>query len=1303
MTNAEEGKIPAVGDYETGKRFARNEEQYKLQWTKTMGAMFSDAGEKGECPAPEFEALYDCSAPDYGKALACFTRAADEGNAGAMRALGVMFYHGYGTEKNYPETVNGFQKAAEKSDAQAMSELGRLCEYGFAEVKRDYGKAADWYAGAGPAGGYRLGLLYEKGRGVELNYEKARQCYLGAVESDPRALLALGCMYAAGRGIEQSYGEAMKCFHKASLRGNAVAMRKLGVMWEKGLGVAKNQVKASEWYRRAEESGPQSIRLMKPKNSCETVDAVIATFSYFVQKQKQLEEIRRQIDAEIHRYFGMKKDEIEAEKPGEMESPQGESGRPEQDLEQEKKRVGEKLQAPLKEAENRKQRYLRENEQAYARCAEKLAGECSAAMENPDLPRLDSEIRKRFSEMGASEGDWENYDPAASYPGELMFGVMPRPFELPSSLSAALKSRMPFSYRSGKDFLYPYTIKMPPSLRLLIRYDDDTKNSVMTGIQSFLLKLVRFMPMNSCCITFIDPNDRGANLGLLQKLSEVTAWELCKVYASRESIYDRLRYLEGFVDRTSALLAGMESLHDYNETSDTPVEQHVVVINDYPDNFDQRTKEALETLLQNAQRCGISMIFLSQGTSSDLPEAVQGFSRYDEFEMASDVAGQFFAERTTNGVKVGLDLLPPHCEAFIEKVKAAYLEGVKIDNTWACCEKDLWPAALQDSSEGLKIPFALNARKRLEDLELGGALTAHGLLSGATGSGKSQTLHMLIASITMRYHPDDVELWLIDYKKVEFAEYLNNLPPHVRLIGLERSAEFTFSLLDFIRVEFERRSDLFKNSGVSNITEYKKKFGVRSLPRVILVVDEFHVMTQAIREAPQYVEILENILSEYRVFGLSCFFSDQAVSDGLRGLTEKGRIQLRTRIAMNNDAREIRATLDLDSAGYDETLKHKMARMRPGDVIFRKFKEDTRGEIQPVIDRYRTVLISRDERALVARRVKDTVGDFREKDLIVVNGQDRSFFDLRLIEAYESKQRLALDRQIPIHLGTPSNLEPCFWFPLLRNVGNNIMLIGGMEDNSHEMRASLIHHTVRSFRRRAGSKVIFFVDVNDELYRDYGSLFTSLCDENVREITDLREICTVVDELSKTARPGGRRSDAGDLLLVWIGLDGLAEDFSMCPEKKTKSNSGEKRENSQDHLNDIDNLLNEIEGKLAGYDSGLSAPAGGKSDNGKGDEEENTAYDARDDIRDIIFRGPRVQVHTLVTYPSVLLLNRARFINTDHFAHKIGLRMTMAESQEYLGRGAWAAELDKISAACSNGGADIRTFRPYLPPKEESR
>ncbi len=77
-----------------------------------------------------------------------------------------------------------------------------------------------------------------------------------------------------------------------------------------------------------------------------------------------------------------------------------------------------------------------------------------------------------------------------------------------------------------------------------------------------------------------------------------------------------------------------------------------------------------------------------------------------------------------------------------------------------------------DSTNGLHIPFAVDKRNQIVDFNLAVDLCYHAFISGTTGIGKSVLLHSIIANTIRNYHPDDVELWLVDYKAVEFIEYV---------------------------------------------------------------------------------------------------------------------------------------------------------------------------------------------------------------------------------------------------------------------------------------------------------------------------------------------------------------------------------------------------------------------------------------------------------------------------------------------------------------------------------------------------
>ena len=93
----------------------------------------------------------------------------------------------------------------------------------------------------------------------------------------------------------------------------------------------------------------------------------------------------------------------------------------------------------------------------------------------------------------------------------------------------------------------------------------------------------------------------------------------------------------------------------------------------------------------------------------------------------------------------------------------------------------------------------------------------HLLIAGSTGSGKSVCTNSIIASILMKYRPDECKLVLVDPKKVELSNY--NGVPHL-LIPVITDAKKASLALQKVVVEMERRYDLFSETGVKNIESY---------------------------------------------------------------------------------------------------------------------------------------------------------------------------------------------------------------------------------------------------------------------------------------------------------------------------------------------------------------------------------------------------------------------------------------------------------------------------------------------------
>jgi uncharacterized protein len=81
------------------------------------------------------------------------------------------------------------------------------------------------------------------------NYQKAISMILALVEKgDPRATTSLGLLYEKGEGVDQDYSEALVLYLKAAEKGYAVAQERLGLMYEEGLGVSVDRIESFKWY-----------------------------------------------------------------------------------------------------------------------------------------------------------------------------------------------------------------------------------------------------------------------------------------------------------------------------------------------------------------------------------------------------------------------------------------------------------------------------------------------------------------------------------------------------------------------------------------------------------------------------------------------------------------------------------------------------------------------------------------------------------------------------------------------------------------------------------------------------------------------------------------------------------------------------------------------------------------------------------------------------------------------------------------------------------------------------------------------
>lgn len=186
--------------------------------------------------------------------------------------------------------VSTVRTQAEGGDASAQWNLGLLYERGNG-IEQNYALAAEWYHKAAKQGfsdaQASLGNLYTLGRGVKRDYAKAAEWYRMAADQDnPFAQWQFSGLYYNGLGVRQDYAEAVKWMRKAADHGYVWAQIDLGNFFTQGKGIKQDFAEAYFWYRLAEKADLQYAYYAK-KASTHLTGEQIATVEKRVKAWKR--------------------------------------------------------------------------------------------------------------------------------------------------------------------------------------------------------------------------------------------------------------------------------------------------------------------------------------------------------------------------------------------------------------------------------------------------------------------------------------------------------------------------------------------------------------------------------------------------------------------------------------------------------------------------------------------------------------------------------------------------------------------------------------------------------------------------------------------------------------------------------------------------------------------------------------------------------------------------------------------------------------------------------------------------------
>ncbi|WP_052591573.1 FtsK/SpoIIIE domain-containing protein [Luteipulveratus mongoliensis] len=292
---------------------------------------------------------------------------------------------------------------------------------------------------------------------------------------------------------------------------------------------------------------------------------------------------------------------------------------------------------------------------------------------------------------------------------------------------------------------------------------------------------------------------------------------------------------------------------------------------------------------------------LSQGFTPDLPAAGWTLGIVDEITSCVDVT------------PTSEDAGPPSAARLLDLIQGA-TDAQALADGWAS-ERRTTRALLGLGADG----------RVTIDLASDGP---HALIGGTTGSGKSELLQTLIASLAVGNRPDEMVFVLVDYKGGAAFKDCARLPHTIGLVT-DLDAHLTQRALTSLDAEIHRRERLLGSVGAKDLDDYQGMADVAPLPRLVLVIDEFRVLAE---ELPDFIDGLVRIAAVGRSLGIHLVLATQRPG-GVVSTDIRANVNLRI-------ALRVRDTADSDDV-IDSPAAARISSRTPGRAILRSASSPT--------------------------------------------------------------------------------------------------------------------------------------------------------------------------------------------------------------------------------------------------------------------------------------------------------------------------------------------------------------------------
>lgn len=641
----------------------------------------------------------------------------------------------------------------------------------------------------------------------------------------------------------------------------------------------------------------------------------------------------------------------------------------------------------------------------------------------------------------------------------------------------------------------------------VFRYAGKDRQKCLNATNTLISRSLMAVPSGGLRLTMIDANGMNGTNDEFKSLSRNVFRISSRSVDIMKVLDETVLHIENVIQH---MLAGQSSLADFNNNKENKEQYRILVIEDFPIGIPMEGINQLKKILKNGIRAGVvAVLLVNEDEINRSEDALKAFRLLDLeqflvntslFDFVNNVLPQ---ENREFNPELHFDVFS---NALIKRIVASVNKGFEVQTETVLHLEDYLPDRKEwwtgTSASLVEIPFGMSNTKAIAQLRItqeSGQNSA--VVIGIPGSGKSVFLHSIIVDAAVKYSPDELQMYLLDFSGVEFNTYANHKLPHARVIAPEAEREFGLSVLRELKEEGARRMTLCRDNDVTSIVEYRKRNPNAVMPRLLVIIDEFQKIFEVENDAisKEANSIIHIIIQEYRKFGINLILATQRIPSS----SVLPRDLIANRVVFKSAPNDFSALISWQNG-------ITMPALHTGQCIYNAesgasyANEQTQGFFIPL----------RNIEKLVDELNEKARSEGRDnKDLIVFRGNDLpDFKNRRLPHKYMVVQDIP--EEVPICLGQSIAISDTDVCAVLRKEStNNLLIIGGEKDVAQNMMLHAALSTTLSHTSDSASFYLFnFMRPTDVQYNLPAENFEGM-PFPVRLIEKMTEVKDVLTEV----------------------------------------------------------------------------------------------------------------------------------------------------------------------------------------------